>query len=254
MRGAWIIYRRELEGLFLRPMAWVLLFLAMIYQGAELGLRYVPMFRGDVDAALMFVLGSGEAYWLFMILLPPLLTMRMVSEEASSGLLEFLLTAPVRDSAVLAGKLAAATTFMVILWSSAFAYALTFEWLGTTPPGGVDWGAVWTGYLGAVLVSGFFCSVGLAVSSIVATPIVAGFMSLVVNLTLVLVVPGVAYYGRLAPDHWLREVLVHFEVVSHVNGSFAIGAVDTRGVVFFVVWTVFFVFLATRFLEMRRWR
>lgn len=254
MRGAWIVYRRELGGLFLRPLAWVLLFLALIYQGAVFALVVVPVTRGDASDAMMFALGGARPYWYLMILLPPLITMRMVSEEARSGMLEYLLTAPVRDASVVLGKLGAATTFMALFWSAAVVYGATLDWLGTVPPGGVDWGPIGTGLLGATLASAFFCAVGLAISSATETPLVAGFLALVVNVFLIQVFPLIGQLGKLSYDHWLREVLARFDVVAQVQGSFMLGVLDTRGIVFFLVWTGFFVFLATRFLEMRRWR
>jgi ABC-2 type transport system permease protein len=252
--GVWTLYRRELGALFMRPLAWVLLFLALLYHGAIFSFVVVASTGGNVNDALMIALGAGVPYWWMMMLIPPLVTMRMISDEARVGLLEFLLTAPVRDSAVVLGKLGAATTFMAIFWSAVAVYALTLDWIGTVPPGGVDWGPVATGLVGAVLVSGFFCAVGLAVSAFTDTPLVAGFLSFVVNLFIVQVFPLASRIGRVGEDNWLRGLLVHFDVVSQVQGSFMLGVFDTRALVFFAVWTAFFVFLATRFVEMRRWR
>lgn len=254
MSGIFHVYRRELAGLFLRPLAWVLLVIALAFLGAYTSYLIVPALRGDVDQALMVTFGVAYHYWYLLALLPPLVTMRMISEEAKSGLLEFLLTAPVRDSAVVLGKLGAATTFMAVLWSAVPLYALAMEWLGTQPAGGPDWAPVWTGYLGSVLASGLFCAIGLAISAATATPLVAGFLSFVVNLLLIFFLPHFASIGQLDPDHWLRGVLVHLNVVSQLQGSFTLGVLDTRAVAFFAVWTAFFVFLATRLLEMRRWR
>jgi ABC-2 type transport system permease protein len=254
VRGTWIIYRRELAGLFMRPLAWVLLCLALLYHGAVFSFAVLTATGGNVSDTLMIALGGGIPYWWLMMLIPPLITMRMISDEARAGLLEFLLTAPVRDSAVVLGKLAAATTFMALFWGAVAIYALALDYIGTVPPGGVDWGPVATGLLGAVLVSAFFCAVGLAVSAATDTPIVAGFLSFVVNLFLVQVFPLLGQIGKLDPEHWLQDVLMHFDLVSQVQGSFMLGVVDTRGLAFFLVWIAFFVFLATRLVEMRRWR
>jgi ABC-2 type transport system permease protein len=251
--GALHVYRRELAGLFLRPLAWVLLVIALLFFGATTALLVVPLVAGDVDQVLTLSLGAGLPYWALLALLPPLLTMRMISEEAKSGLLEYLLTAPVSDAAVVLGKLGAAVTFMALLWAAVPCYALAMEWLGTEPAGGPDWAPVWTGYLGSVLASAFFCAVGLAVSAATSTPLVAGFLALIVNLG-ILFLP---YFGRLAevdPEHWLFPALMHFNVLAQLQGSFMLGVLDTRGIAFFAAWTAFLVFLATRLLEMRRWQ
>ncbi len=254
MRGAWIVYRRELAGLFMRPLAWVLLFIALVYYGAVFSLLILPALGGDVAISLEIALGGGRPYWWLMMLLPPLITMRMLSEEARAGLLEFLLTAPVRDSAVVLGKLAAATTFMAVFWSAVVGYALALEWIGTVPPGGVDWGPVATGLVGTVLASGLFCAAGLAVSAVTDVPLVAGFLAFVVNLFLVQVFPLLGRMGNFGTEHWLTRALAHFDIVSQLNGSFAVGVLDTRSLVFFLAWTAFFAFLATRLVEVRRWR
>jgi ABC-2 type transport system permease protein len=252
--GALHVYRRELAGLFLRPLAWVLLVIALAFLGLIMSLFVVPLVGGDVDQVVIVNAGGGTHYLFLLALLPPLVTMRMISEEARSGLLEFLLTAPVRDLSVVLGKLGAATTFMAVLWGAAPLYALCMEWLGTQPGGGPDWAPVWTGYLGSVLASGFFCAVGLAVSAATATPLVAGFLSFVINLVLMFFLPYFGGIAHLAPDHWLRWVLVHANVVAQLQGSFMLGVLDTRALAFFAIWTAFFAFLATRLLEMRRWR
>jgi ABC-2 type transport system permease protein len=252
--GVLTIYRRELAGLFVRPLACVLLVIALLFLGYVHSFLIVPFARGDVDQAVRFGLGEGLPFWLLLMLLPPLLTMRMISEEARSGLLEFLLTAPVRDVAVVLGKLGAATTFMALMWAVVPLHALTMDWIGTVPAGGVDWSAVWTGYVGAVLVSALLSAIGLAISAATATPLVAGFLSFVINLLLVQFLPLLGSVGGLDPEHWLRPVLAHLNVVSQQQGSFMLGVIDTRAVLFFLIWTSFFVFLATRLLEMRRWR
>src|SRR5688572_21841259 len=106
MRGTWTIYRRELAGLFLGPLAWVLLCLALLVHGVFLTL-FVADTQGEINGALMRAHGGALVFWGLLLVLPPLLTMRMISEEARTGTLEFLQTAPVRDFEVVLGKLLA---------------------------------------------------------------------------------------------------------------------------------------------------
>ena len=253
MRGAWTIYRRELAGLFLGPLAWVVLCLALYVNGFHFSVLYLGLTQGDVNESLLFSLGGGRMYWAFMVVLPPLLTMRMISEEARSGVLEFLLTAPVSDTAVILGKLGAATTLMALLWSSTLVYAGTVDWLGTVPAGGADWGSVWTGVIGSVLVSGLFCAIGLVASAGTGTPLLAAFIALIANIAVVLL-PFAGVATGFGPDHWLRQAIVKVDVISRYQASFMLGVIDTRSIVFFVVWIAFFVFIAIRLLEARRWR
>ena len=148
MKGVFAIYRRELAGLFFSPLAWVLLCLALAFNGYFFTF-YVAGSGGDVGQSLALALGDGQPFWALLLILPPLITMRMISEEARSGLLEFLLTAPVTDLAVVVGKLAAATTLMGLLWSSTLIYGGVIQALGTTP----DWPPVLSAVVGTTLVS-----------------------------------------------------------------------------------------------------
>ena len=253
MRGLWTIYRRELAGLFLGPLAWVVLCLALYVNGFHFSGLYLPLTQGDVAESLLFSLGGGRIFWGFMIVLPPLLTMRMVSEEARSGVLEFLLTSPVSDAAVILGKLGAATTLMALLWSSTLVYAGTVEWLGTAPVGGADWGPVWTGLLGSICLSALFCALGLVASAGTGTPLLAAFVALVANVVLLLL-PFAGAASGFDATHWVRQTLMKIDVLTRHQGSFMLGVLDTRDLVFFGAWTAFFVFVAIRLLEARRWR
>jgi ABC-2 type transport system permease protein len=248
MGGVWTIYRRELVGLFLGPLAWVLLGLALALNGYFFT-YYLAATGGDVNYAMQLAGGNSLLWWALMCLLPPLVTMRMISEEARTGTLEFLLTAPVRDSAVVLGKLFAATSLMAVLWCGNVVYAATLAVLGAAP----DWGPVWTSLLGAVLASGLFCGIGLVASAGTGTPLLAAFLAFCANLAL-LTLPFVRGLLVLPPDHALLDVLRHLDVVGQVQASFLLGVLDTQHLVFFLAGTAFCVVLATRLLEARRWR
>lgn len=248
MRGTWTIYCRELAGLFLGPLAWVLLCLALLVNGYFVTL-FVASSNGEVNDALLWLNGGAYVFWGLMIVLPPLLTMRMISEEAKAGTLEFLQTAPVRDVEVVLGKLLAATTLLSLMWSSSLVYAATFSALGQAP----DWGPVWTSLLGATLLSALFCSIGLVASAGTGTPLVAAFLAFVGNLALICV-PYLALLLRYDRDHPVSRLIAEADVQGHYSRTFLRGVIDTRNLVFLLVWTAFFTFCATRMLEARRWR
>jgi len=245
--GLWTIYRRELSGLFLSPLAWVLLCLTLVYDGFFFT-SYLHASGGDVNQALMFVLGQSLTSWFLMAVLPPLITMRMISEESRSGMLEFLLTAPVGDAAVVTGKALAATTFMALVWACVPLYALFVQVLGASP----DWGVVAVGWLGCVLASGLFCALGLVASALSGTPALAAFLAVITNLILVFV-PTFLYRASLRPGGTLEWLLGKVDVTAHYQASFLTGALDSAQVVFFLAWIAALLFLAVRVVESRRW-
>lgn len=247
MRGVLIVFRREMAGLFLTPLGWVLFLLALVVNGLYFT-AYIQVTGGDVGTSLSLALGDGYPFWVVMVLLPPLLTMRMVSEEARSGMLEFLLTAPIRDVSVIVGKALAATCFLALLLSSNLVYALICSGLGAT----LDWGHILTALFGAVLVSGLFCSIGIVASTLTNTPLLAAFLGFFLNVVML----SMRFLeGALKSfDASTREALMRkVDIVAHFQGSFVRGALDSADIVFFLAWTSVFLFLATRLLEARRW-
>lgn len=263
MSGTWTIYRREVAGLFFSPLAWILLLVALFLNGVFFTFVYLAGAAGDVTLAFDLTLGGSWVFWLFLVLLPPVLAMRMLAEESRTGSLEFLLTAPVTDVAVVLGKFLAATTFLALLWSSVLVYGLAIARAGVDP----DWGGVLGGFLGAVLASALFVSICLFASSLTDTPLLAVFFGFVATLGW-LMVPVLA--GRMmveartllagligdvqGAEEWIRRGVYTMDVVSHAQQSFLRGILDTSELVFFATWTAFFLFLTTRSLEARRWR
>jgi ABC-2 type transport system permease protein len=262
MRGTLVITRRELTSLFYSPLGWILLTLAVWLHGFV----FTLMFRaigGEVGQTFQAALGgNGYMFWALLLFLPPLLTMRLFADEARSGTLEYLLTAPVGDAAVVIGKFLAGTIFMAILWASTLLFALAFQMKGIN----VDWVPLLGSYVGAVCVSGLFIAIGLTVSSLVDSPLIAAFMSFIACLAWLLgpelgstVLSYVASFIE-SPD--LREGVLEaggsflgsINLIVHYTSSFARGQIDSAEIVFFLTWPVFFVFLAIRALEMRRWR
>lgn len=248
MSGVWTIFRRELSGLFLQPLAWVLLCLALFLNGYLLQ-QALSAYGGNVTGAMALALG-GSGFWLLGTVLAPLITMRMISEESRTGILEYLLTAPVSDAAVVIGKYMAATTFFAVLWASVPAYGLVFELLGTSP----DWGQTLSAYVGAVLVSSLFCALGLAASAATSTPALSAFLAFLLSLGLLMLPQGAVSLGKVVGSEYVEPIVEKIDLIGRLGASFMVGALDTGHVVFFVAWIAAILFVTIRLLEARRWR
>lgn len=247
MRGTWTIFRRELAGLFLTPLAWVLLVFAVAINGFFL-IALLYNSNGYVDDSLNYLLGIGGSFWMLVMVLPPLLTMRSISEEAKSGQLEFLLTAPVTDTAVVLGKHFAVSAFMAVMWSCVLAFGVALELLGASP----DWGQLLMGYVGVVLCSTLFCAVGMVSSAMSSTPLLAAFLGFIFNLVLLLLPVGANSVGGEV-GAWLTRYSARLNIGLHLQTSFMRGAFDTADLFFFLAWTGLFLFGAVRLVEARRW-
>ncbi|MEM1448934.1 MAG: ABC transporter permease [Planctomycetota bacterium] len=261
MNGTFVVARRELGGLFKAPFTWILLLVVLFLNGALFSL-FLANSQGNVSESLEQSM-TGLAFWVWMIFLPALLSMRLIAEETRSGTLEYLLTAPVSDAAVVVGKFLAATGFLAVLWTSSLIYAVALDGVGGSP----DWSAVLGTWLGTVFVSGVFVAIGMLASTFTATPLLAAFLSMVACVSW-LVLPWLAARaldyilplvtttpeGRDALVERVMGVVANMDAIRHFQRSFRLGVLDSAEVVFFVTWTAFFLFLTARSIEARRWR
>ena len=108
-----------------------------------------------------------------LVLLVPLVTMRQFAEERRGGTLELLLTAPVREGSMVLAKFAASMAVLLAMIAFTFVYAFILGIFGNP-----DWGPVYSGYFGLVLLAGALVSIGLAVSALTTNQIVAAVVSL----------------------------------------------------------------------------
>ncbi len=252
MRATASLIRREFSAYFLSPIAYVVLAVFLAVTGHLFYLTLSQLTATGpkgVEFPMQFMLGD-EKFWLVYLFIPPLLTMRLFAEERSTGTLEMLMTAPLRDWQVVLSKFLACFAFYVLMWLPTLAYLPVL--LGaTTAEGKVDPMPVVSSYLGLALAGAMFLALGLLVSSLVRSQMVAALISLFLSLGFIMV-------GIWRPDMdtsgTLYRVLYFFSVPLHFSRDFTRGLIDTRHLVLYFSVAVFCLFLTVRSLESRRWR
>jgi ABC-2 type transport system permease protein len=254
MRPLTALIRREFSAYFLSPVAFVTLAVFLLVTGHLFFLTMAGLTESGprgVEYPMQALLGD-EKFWLVFLFIPPLLTMRLLAEERGTGTLETLLTAPIRDWQVVAGKYLGAVLFYVVLWLPTLLYLPVLgdlDWEARRF--GIDPNPIATSYLGAFLAGCMFLAVGLFVSSLVKSQLVAAMLSLVVSLLFVLA----AFWRPDLDAGGLAGRLVQFvSVPDHFRRDFTRGLIDTRAVVLYLSVTAFCLFLTVRSLEARRLR
>ena len=180
---------------------------------------------------------------IILLLLLPLLTMRLFAEEKKQGTFELLLTYPVRDSEVVAGKFLATTTTFAAMLVCTLLYPLLLALFSDPEPGPII-----SGYLGLFLMGCTFISIGTFFSSLTSNQLVAGVNAFGVGLFFLIIGWSVPFVGpRFAGLLGQLSLLQHFE-------GFSKGIVDTQDVSYYLFMTLFFLFLTLRSLESTRWR
>ena len=154
------------------------------------------------------------------------------------------MTAPVTEGQVVAGKFLAALVFYGILWLPTVVYAISINLYEK-----VDWGPVGAGYLGILLIGSLFVSIGVFASAMTRSQLLAAMITVALILLLFLV----SLFGSLTTNDLIKNALGHLSVWDHIE-EFSSGIVDTRRLVFYLSGTLFFLFLASRALEDKKWR
>ena len=240
-----ILLAREVESLFLTPINYAVITVALLFNGWSFWYA-LQQSQGNVEEAVRFFFGQSPLVWLVIVLVPPLLTMRLFAEERRTGTLEMLLTAPVSEVEVVLAKFGAGLAFYLAVWIPSLLYLAIVKSYGAIP----DAGPLGTSWLGIFLVGALFTSAGLFASSLTSTQILAALLATVFNLML-LVVPLLSQFLRIeAVERFFYELWV----MRHFEDSFCKGLLDTAHVGFYVVLTVVFLFWTVRSLESQRWR
>lgn len=236
MRNSLAIASKEVRTYYASPIAYVVTAVFLVITGYFFAFNVVNM----QEATIRGFLFPGS---FVLLLLSPILTMRLLAEEQKMGTLELLLTAPVRDTEVVAGKYLASLFIFVVMLALTFYYPLVLFLFGDPDPGPIA-----SGYLGLFLLGAAFIAAGLLASSLTSNQIVAAVIAFGL-LILLWVISGASGFLSGPP----KAVVNYLALPAHF-GDFTMGIIDTKHVIYYVSLTALFLFLAIRALETRRWR
>ena len=251
----WPVFKKEMRLYFGSPIAYAVatlflfagafFFAPPFLQFADVSMRSAmqPQMGQNLNATEHVLRPLTYNMAIVLLFFIPFLTMRLFAEEKRSGTMELLLTYPLHDGEVLAGKFLAALALYGSILVLTLSYPITVAWFTR-----IEWAAVLTAYLGLLLLGGTFLAIGVFWSSITENQIVAGFGALITNLVLWLL----GWFADSAQGT-LRTVIQQTTVIEHME-SFAKGVIDTKDLVYYVSVTGFALFLTLRSLESKRWR
>lgn len=242
------LWRKELTGYFLSPIAYLVTIFFLVVMGAIFSLLVSVLAEGPAGVTIMNLLFGSPFYWMTMLVMVPVLTMRLLAEEKKSGTIETLLTAPVSDAAVVLAKYAGALSFYIAMWLPTLAYLFLLRHFSSLMAP-IDLGPMAGGYLGALLVGMFYLSIGLLCSALTSNQMVAAMTSFAAMIVLFLV--GLLEY--LARQEWVRTVSGYVSSYNHML-EFSRGQIDTRPIVFYLTGTLLMLFTTVKVVESRHWK
>lgn len=250
MRIFLTLMRRELGALFLSVTGYVIIAAVTFI----VGLTFVVLINNlGTDPSPMPVTElfyRTYIFWLIVLLIAPLITMRLFAHEKFTGTFETLMTTPVSDMQVVAAKFTAAVGFYMIAWLPVLACLFIVRYY-TNQPGALDAGTTGGIYLGIFLVGCLFLSLGCFTSSLTRSQMAAAMVSFVLGMVLFLL--ALWADSITTPSGQLQQVLYYFKLFDQIH-DLARGVVDTRTLIFYASLTFFFLFLTLRVVESRRWK
>src|SRR5260370_37144221 len=184
--------------------------------------------------------------WLYLFLVPAV-AMRLWSEERRLGTMELLLTMPVTGWQAIVGKFLASWLFLALALALTFPVVISVGYLGSP-----DYGVIFCGYVGSLLLAGAYLAVGCMTSAMTRNQVISFILSVVICLFLILAgwPPVTDLLVRWASP-WLVQGIAAFSVMTHFE-SIRKGVLDSRDILFFVSVIVFCLFTTSVILRTHR--
>lgn len=231
------IFRRELKAYFSSPLGYI--FLGVIYAISGFYFWYILANQANY---IQYVFSN---MFTIVLMVVPLLTMRLMSEDKKLKTDQLLLTAPVNITSVVLGKYFAALVVYIIGVSSTIIFQIVLATFATP-----DWNVFLGNYLAIVLIGAALISIGILISSLTENQIIAAIGTLAISLFIWLL-DSIAS-ALPAGFEWISSIFSSLSFMTRYN-DFVSGILNVSHILFFVSFAAVFLFLTVRALEKKRW-
>ena len=237
MRNIKAIYYKEMKAYFNSPMAYIFLVIFAIITGYFFTRTFFLFNQSDMRSLFNIV----PLVYLFFI---PAITMGLIAREKNVGTMEVIATLPLKDIDFVIGKFLSAFSLVLAGLLVTIIQFITLIQVGTN----IDYGAVFTGYLGLALVGALYCSVGTFASSITDNQVVAFIIGIFIVIIFFLMDKMLIFMPTSLTG------LVQYLSVDYHLSNISRGVIDTRNLIYFGSFIGFFLFITIRVLEIRKWK
>lgn len=232
----WAVAKREYISFFKNPIGY---FLMAIY-----GVLSAIVFSIFVLWNNTSYLGDYFGFYLIFvdIAVISVMAMRFFSEDKKLRTDQLLLTAPVPVSKLVLGRFIGA---MLVFWTASLLnviYIIVIDIFGN-----LDYGALFTNFIGSLLLTGAMMSIAIFISAVTDSPIASAAGSLAVLFGLMVL----DFFAMFMPP-WLSSILVKLTIYSYYD-DFTNGILNLVPVVYYISIAAVMLFLTVRMIEKRRW-
>ena len=232
-----IIFKKELQSYFNSPMAYIFLVVFAIVTGYFFTNTFFLFNQSNMRALFNIV----PLVYLFFI---PAITMGLIAREKNIGTMEVISTLPIKDVEFVVGKFLSALSLIALGLAFTLIHFITLVNVGTN----IDYGAVFTGYLGLLMLGSVYASVGTFASSVTDNQVIAFIISVFIVLVFFLM-DKMLYFMPVS----IAGLIQYISVDYHLS-NISRGVIDSRNIIYFASLIGFFLFTTVRVLEIRKWR
>ena len=255
MKNIWNIAKKEVKTYFTSPIAYVVIavFLVLVgfffssalswFNSQAIQMAQNPYYAQQMNINQMVYTPLFHNMSIILLLMLPLLTMRLFSEEKKTGTDELLFTSPVSVGQIILGKyLAALVVLAAMLGLTGLFSVFSFAF------GNPELPQILNGYLGLLLMGAAFIAAGVFFSSLTENQIVSAILTF--GALLLFWILNWAAYS--ASGMW-KDVLNYLSLFQHFD-DMTRGTLDTKDVVYYASFAFFGLFLTHSVIQSRRWR
>lgn len=236
----WPVCKKELQQFFSSLTGYIAIIVFLLVNGLVLFVLQNNILDNGYASLENFF---SFAPWILLFLVSAI-TMRSLSEEFKSGTFEILQTNPISSWQIVLGKFLGSLVVAIIALLPTLVYYFTINHLASAT--GIDSGAAAGSYLGLLLLTSVFVSIGICVSSFTANSVVAFIISLIASVLF--------YYGFNAisqlpafnngADYYIQMIGIdfHYQSISR-------GVIDTRDIIYFISLVIFFLLITKQNLR-----
>lgn len=237
MHNTMIVFKKELKGYFNSPMAYIFLVIFAIVNGYFFTNTFFLVSQSDLRTLFNIV----PLVYLFFI---PAVAMGLIAKEKNVGTIETISTLPLKNTEFVSGKFLAAFSLVLLGLGATVIHFITLIFTGTN----IDYGAVFTGYLGLALMGGTYTAIGAFASSVTDNQVIAFIVGVFIVLTFFLMDKILLFIPVSMAG------IVQFLSVDYHLANISRGVVDSRNLIYFFSLIGFFLFLTIQSLRVRKWR
>ena len=230
------IYLKEIKSYFDGPMAYIFLVIFSLVTGYFFSNTFFIFGQSDMRALFQIV----PLVYLFFI---PAITMGIISKEKNVGTMEVICTLPIKDYEFVIGKYLAILSLLKIALFLTGIMFINLIFVGTN----IDYGAVFTGYLGLFLAGSVYAAMGIFASSLTDNQVVGFIIAIFLVLIFFLLDKLLIFMPNM-----IAGTMQYLSIDYHLS-NISKGVIDSRNIIYFLSMISLFLILTIESLGSRKW-